>query len=88
MRGNLRGFLCLKFTGFLKTFITKMVKLVFYGSEESISLDTELRCFCNTHDEIFIGIREKDSPEIWITLDKSTAIKFSKELRKQIALLD
>ena len=88
MHGNLRGFLCLKFTGFLKTFITKMVKLVFYGAEESVSSDTELRCFCSTNEEIFIGIRENDSPEIWIALDKSTAIKFSKELRKQIALLD
>ena len=64
-----------------------MVQLVFYGTEQSYSGDTELRCFCNTKNEIFIGIKEKDSPEIWIALEKNTAIKYSKELRKQIALI-
>jgi hypothetical protein len=64
-----------------------MVQLVFYGTEQSYSDDTELRCFCNTKNEIFIGIKEKDSPEIWIALEKNTAIKYSKELRKQIALI-
>jgi hypothetical protein len=65
-----------------------MVQLVFYGSEKSETTEHELRCFCNTHNEMFIGIREKDSPEIWISLEKKTAIKFSKELRKQIALIE
>lgn len=64
-----------------------MVELIFYGSDKSEMDETQLRCFCNTRNEIFIGIREKDSPEIWITLEKFTAIKFSKELRKQIALI-
>jgi len=64
-----------------------MVQLVFYGSEDSKSTDTELRCFCNSRNEIFIGIKEYASPEIWTALDKQTAIKFSKELRKQIALI-
>jgi hypothetical protein len=64
-----------------------MVQLVFYGSEKSNSDTTELRCFCNTRNEIFIGIKEEASPEIWIALEKKTAIKFSKELRKQIALI-
>lgn len=65
-----------------------MVELIFYGSEKSEMQETQLRCFCNTQNEIFIGIREKESPEIWITLNKCTAIKFSKELRKQIALIE
>jgi len=65
-----------------------MVELIFYGSEKSEMPDTQLRCFCNTRNELFIGIREKDSPEIWIALEKKTAIKFSKELRKQIALIE
>jgi hypothetical protein len=64
-----------------------MVELIFYGSEKSNMPETQLRCFCNTRNEIFIGIREEASPEIWISLDKSTSIKFSKELRKQIALI-
>jgi len=47
-----------------------------------------LRCFCNTKQEIFIGIKEEEAPEIWIALDKKTAIRFSKELRKEIALIE
>lgn len=65
-----------------------MVELIFYGSEKYETTETQLRCFCNTRNEIFIGIEENASPEIWITLDKQTAIKFSKELRKQIALIE
>jgi hypothetical protein len=65
-----------------------MVELIFYGSEKSQRTQTQLRCFCNTQEEIFIGIQEYASPEIWINLDKKTAIKFSKELRKQIALIE
>lgn len=65
-----------------------MVELIFYGSEKSQTNQTQLRCFCNTRQEIFIGIQEYASPEIWIALDKKTAIKFSKELRKQIALIE
>jgi hypothetical protein len=64
-----------------------MVELVFYGSEKSETTTTKLRCFCNQRNEIFIGIQEYASPEIWIALNKQTAIKFSKELRKQIALI-
>ena len=36
---------------------------------------------------LFIEIEEEDSYAV-VNLDKSTAIKLSKELRKQIALLD
>lgn len=64
-----------------------MVQLVFYGTEGSKTDETQLRCFCNTRQEIFIGIEEKDSPEICISMSKETAIKFSKELRKQIAII-
>jgi hypothetical protein len=88
-RTGFKGFFYLqKFTGFLKTFTTKMVELIFYGSEKSEMPKTQLRCFCNTRNELFIGIREEASPEIWIALEKKTAIKFSKELRKQIALIE
>jgi hypothetical protein len=88
-RTGFKGFFYLqKFTGFLKTFTTKMVELIFYGSEKSKMPDTQLRCFCNRNDEIFIGIMEEAAPEIWIALNKQTAIKFSKELRKQIARIE
>jgi hypothetical protein len=65
-----------------------MVELIFYGSEKSQMPETQLRCFCNQRDEIFIGIMEEAAPEIWIALNKQTAIKFSKELRKQIARIE
>jgi len=64
-----------------------MVQLVFYGSEKSQTEDHELRCFCNTKHEIYIAIEMHHSIEHFICLDKATAIKFSKELRKQIALI-
>lgn len=62
-----------------------MVQLLFYGTKCSKTDETQLRCFCNTRQEIFIGIEEEDSPEICISMNKQTAIKFSRELRKQIA---
>lgn len=64
-----------------------MVQLVFYGSEKSKTDDHELRCFCNTNYEIYVGIEMNTGMEHFICLDKQTAIKFSKELRKQIALI-
>jgi hypothetical protein len=64
-----------------------MVETIFYGSEKSESEKTQLTCFCNQDDEIYISIQEYASPRIWTTLNKSTAIKLSKELRKQIALI-
>ena len=65
-----------------------MVELVFRGSEKSATDVHELRCFCNTHHEIYIGIEMHHSVEHFICLDKQTAIKLSKELRKQIALIE
>ena len=63
-----------------------MVKLVFYGSKQSETDDVELVAYCNVHNEIFIEI-SSDYPA-HIVLDKQTAIKFSKELRKQIASIE
>lgn len=95
----MRGFFVkLKVTGNLKTFIKTMVSLKFhdfelkeleliveatetsYDVEENLVMDmpTINVCIHNT----------KIDNSLIIALDKSTAIKFSKELRKQIALLD
>ena len=52
-----------------------MVQLVFYGTEQSYSDDTELRCFCNTKNEIFIGIKEND---LKIVVNRDEFIKFLK----------
>jgi hypothetical protein len=64
-----------------------MVKLVFYGSEKSDMTETELTCLCVSGDEIYIAMQDAELKN-YIVLDKSTAIKFSKELRKQIALIE
>lgn len=60
-----------------------MVKLIFYGSEKSETDEEQLRCYCNINNEIYLSINEQ-----FICLDKDTAIRFSKELRKQIALIE
>ena len=65
-----------------------MVQLIFYGSKESETNENELKVFCNSCNEIYISIELPDFPASFICLDKSTAIKFSKELRKQIALIE
>ena len=65
-----------------------MVQLLFYGTESSKTDETKLRCLCNTSQKIFIGLEMEDYPESFIVLDKQTAIKFSRELRKQISLIE
>jgi hypothetical protein len=64
-----------------------MVKLIFYGSKKSETTDVELTAFCNFSNEIFIEIDMFNGNPCYICLDKDTAIKFSKELRKQIAYI-
>jgi len=66
-----------------------MVKLEFHTTEKS-NLDTFLQCYCNDSNEIFIKIDEveREFPSQCICLDKETAIKFSKELRKQISFIE
>jgi hypothetical protein len=64
-----------------------MVQLVFFGSQKSDTTETKLSAFCNIHNEIYISIDNGYYPA-HIVLNKETAIKFSKELRKQIARID
>ena len=77
-----------KFYLFSENIYLIMVQLLFYGSESSETDETKLRCLCNSTNEIFIGIEMDDYPESFIVFDKQTAIKFSRELRKQIALIE
>lgn len=65
------------------------IKLLFYGCIESGFEETFIECFANTKNRIFISIENEENsfPSQFIALDKSTAIKFSKELRKQISIL-
>jgi len=61
------------------------VKLIFYGSEKSDTEKHELECFWNNHNEITISIiNENEQFPSLVSLDISTAIKFSKTLRTAI----
>jgi hypothetical protein len=70
------------------------VKLVFCGDEQTENTKKEMQVYINQYQKIYIQIDDTsertqgwDSLE-YIVLDKITAIRFSKELRKQIALID
>jgi len=62
------------------------VKLVFCGTSESKTNDVTLELFATNDNDLMIII-ESNGVEI-INLSKQTAIRLSKELKKQIALLD
>lgn len=64
------------------------VKLLFYGTEKSNTLGNTIECFANYQGEISIFIEEESKPAVLICLDKETAIRFVKELKKEISILD
>jgi hypothetical protein len=62
--------------------------IVFLGSVISETDSTELRMFYNAHNEIYIEINSIDDfPSSFICLDRETAIKLHKELKKQISYI-
>ena len=65
-------------------------KIIFLGAEGTGTEDYELRCFWNSNNHIAISILDDNNYglETIIALDKATAIKFSKELRKQISYIE
>lgn len=64
------------------------VKLLFCGTEQSETQEISIECFHNAHNEITITIDEgRNFPISFVSLNKETAIKLSKELRKQISLI-
>lgn len=63
------------------------VKLVFQSSEKS-EVDTEMVCHYNDNNEIYICLENQHDTFQFICLDKSTAIKFSKVLRTEIAKIE
>ena len=62
------------------------VLLTFYGDQLSKN-DAEIVCFSTKDGKILIKISNKQKNLQLIVLDKSTAIKLSRELRKQISLI-
>jgi hypothetical protein len=63
-------------------------KLVFGGTEKSSTQNHELVCYLNSSNEIFISIDSKDGYSSYVCLDKYTAIKLHRELKKQISFIE
>lgn len=68
-----------------------MVTLDFHSTEKS-KVKTALRTFSNQSNEIFIEIEDTSVDHEYgfqfVCLDKETAIKLAKEIRKQISFLE
>ena len=67
------------------------VKLIFCGTEESRTQEHQLQCFSNTSNEIYLSLDSIPGDAYYsgfICLDKSTAIKLHRELKKQISFLN
>lgn len=67
-------------------------KLLFFGTESSGTSDIEMSCYANEQNKIFIQLLDT-SADHWhnsqhIVLDKATAIKLHRELKKQISYIE
>ena len=62
--------------------------ILFSGTEESKTRSHVMECFATNENDIRIDIDMDDSIFAFINLDKQTAIRLAKELRRQIALLE
>lgn len=62
------------------------IKLLFQGTERSETNQDELEVYANNFNELTLILN--GSHLSMISLDKETAIKFAKEVRKQISYLE
>lgn len=63
------------------------VKLEFYGTEKSKTEDYTLVAYSNVANEIYVAIDMGDVVPSFICLDKPTAVRLVRELKKQIGNL-
>lgn len=63
-------------------------KLSFYGTKNSETENHSLSCFSNIHNEVYLEIDMLNYSKSFICIDKSTAIKLHRELKKQISFLE
>lgn len=65
------------------------VKLRFYGTESSETQEHYLEAFCNVHDQLYIqvGVKDQEFYTGFICLDKPTAVRLVRELKRQISFL-
>lgn len=64
------------------------VKLVFSGTKMSKTDEHTLVCYHNLYDNIFIEIKTDNQESTHICLDRATAIKLHRELKKQISFIE
>jgi hypothetical protein len=67
------------------------VKLIFGGSPDYECFERVLEVYVNQNGGLFIQITDMESEYInsqFTVMDKATAVKFSRELRKQISLME
>ena len=62
--------------------------ILFSGTEESKTRSHVMECFATNDNDIRICIDMDGVKFAFINLDKQTAIRLAKELRRQIALLE
>ena len=62
--------------------------ILFSGTEESKTRSHVMECFATNDNDIHIDIDMDGVMFAFINLDKQTAIRLAKELRRQIALLE
>lgn len=63
------------------------VILKFYGTEKSETDEHSLVAYSNTNNEIYISIDTPNIESSFICLDKSTAVRLVRELKKEIGNL-
>jgi len=64
------------------------ILLKFYGTEKSKTDEHSLVAFSNTNNEIYLSIEIPNNYPSFICLDKSTAVRLVRELKKQIGNLE
>jgi hypothetical protein len=64
------------------------IKLIFQGTEKSKTEEFTLVAYSNVNNEIYLSVDNKDFPPSHICLDKITAVRLVRELKKQIGNLE
>jgi len=68
------------------------VKLIFQGTENTGTNEVELQCYSTSYNNIYISIKDYECGHDYsvqhICLDKETAIKLHRELKKHISFLE
>lgn len=62
-------------------------KIVYYGTDESKTENYSMVMYANANNEIYISIDSDELQPSFICLDRATAIKLAKELRREISTL-